>query len=70
MEITSFKTLKLQTFCKMLRERYETDTPWWRHFSNKVLQNGFKVIYCDQTMIETATLPAICIFKRSDSSFS
>ena len=35
-------------------------------FSN-VLQNSFKVIYRDQTTIETSTLLAICIFKPSSS---
>ena len=34
-----------------------------------VLQNSFKVIYRDQTTIETSTLPAICIFKRSNLIF-
>ena len=34
-------------------------------FSN-VLQNSFKVIYGDQTTMETSTLPVICIFKRSN----
>ena len=33
------------------------------------LRNSFKVIYRDQTTIETSTLPAICIFKRSDLFF-
>ena len=35
----------------------------------KVLENSFKVIYCDKTTIEVSTLPAICIFKRSDPIF-
>ena len=34
-----------------------------------VLRKSFKVIYRDQTTIETSTLPAICIFKRSDLFF-
>ena len=33
---------------------------------SKVLQNSFKVIYRNQTPIETYTLPIICFFKRSD----
>ena len=64
MESTCFKTLKLQIVCKMLAERCETG-PLYASFSN-VLQNNFKVIYRDQTTIETFTLPAICIFKRSN----
>ena len=31
---------------------------------SKIFQNSFKVIYRDQTTIETSTLLAICIFKR------
>ena len=33
---------------------------------SKVLQNSFKVIYHNQTPIETYTLPVICFFKRSN----
>ena len=36
----------------------------------KILQNGFKVIYRDQTTIETSTLPTIWIFKKSTLIFS
>ena len=48
----------------MLGERCGKGAPM-TSFS-KVLQNSFKVIYHDQTTIETSTLPAICIFKRSN----
>ena len=33
---------------------------------SKVLQSSFKVMYRDQTTIETSTLPVIYIFKRSN----
>ena len=39
--------------------------PFMTWFS-KVPQNSFKVIYRDQTTLETSTLPTICIFKRSN----
>ena len=55
MESTCFKTLKLQTFCKMFGERCEPGAPL-------VLQNSFKLLYRDETTTETSTLPAICIF--------
>ena len=35
----------------------------------KVIQNSLKVIYRDQTTIETSSLPAICISKRSNLIF-
>ena len=46
---------------------------WWKVWNrgpfitsfSKVLQNSLNVICCDQTT-ETSTLPAICIFKRSN----
>ena len=31
--------------------------------------NSFKVIYHDPTTIETSTIPAICIFKKSNLTF-
>ena len=34
---------------------------------SKVPQNSFKVIYRDQTTIETSEILGICIFKRSDT---
>ena len=55
-----FQKTKIKNFFKMLGERCETWAPL------KVLQNRFKVIYCDQTTIETSTLPAISMFKRSN----
>ena len=33
---------------------------------SKVLQNSLKAIYCGQTTIESSTLPAFCIFKKSN----
>ena len=45
----------------MLGEKCETMMSF-----SKVLQNSFKVIYCNQATTETFTLPVICIFKRSN----
>ena len=42
--------------------------PFMMSFS-KVFQNRFKVIYCDQTTIETSAIPAVCIFKISNPIF-
>ena len=36
---------------------------------SKILQSSCKVIYRDQTTIETSTLPAICTFKRPNPVF-
>ena len=68
MENASFKRLKLQSFFKILCERCETAAHVWRHFPPKVLQNSFKVIYCNQTIRETSTIPAIDIFKWTNPS--
>ena len=68
MENDSFKRLKLQSFFKILCERCETAAHVWRHFPPKVLQNSFKVIYCNQTIRETSTIPAIDIFKWTNPS--
>ena len=68
MENASFKRLKLQSFFKILCERCETAADVWRHFPPKVIQNSFKVIYCNQTIRETSTIPAIDIFKWTNPS--
>ena len=34
----------------------------------QIFQNGFKVIYEDQTTIEASELPTICIFQEMKSS--
>ena len=65
--ICFIKTLKLQKFCKMPHERCETGAVLCRNFL-KIFQNGFKVIYEDQTTIEVSELPTICIFQEMKSS--
>ena len=64
-ESTCYKTLQLQNFCKMLGVKGVKLGPLHDvifQSSSKQLQNN--IIHCDQTTIETYTLPAICIFKR------
>ena len=68
MENASFKRLKLQIFFKIIFERCETAANVWRHFPPKVLENSFKLIYRNQTIRKTSSIPAIDIFKRENPS--
>ena len=68
MENAFFKRLKLQIFLKIIFERCETEANVWRHIPPKVLQNSFKLIYRNQAIRETSTIPAIDIFKRENPS--
>ena len=61
---TCLKIPKLQNFVKCLVKDVKQGPLYGVIF--EVLQNSFKVIYYDQATIETSTLPAICIFKRSN----
>ena len=61
---TCFKIPKLQNFVKCLVKDVKQGPLYGVIF--EVLQNNFKVIYYDQTTIETSTRPAVCIFKRSN----
>ena len=63
-----FQKTKITNFFKIIFERCETASNVWRYFPPKVLQNSFKIIYCNQTITETSTIPAIDIFKRENPS--
>ena len=58
-----FQETKITKFCKMLGKKCKTGVTL---LFSKILQNSFIVIYSNQTTIKTSTLPAICIFKKSN----